>query len=115
MVAEEKRELKEGLEVIKEIIESQPVGKEIEITVYDISKFVPLIKIKGDKVYSLVSFEDSSRLSIDDDTISNDIKPILGNIVFDIRDFIRDNIERLEIARECYRKGGIFRFIIKKK
>ena len=112
MIVEEKA-LKEGLEVIKEIIET--ASKEIVITVYDIHKFVPLIVVQADdKTYSLASFDNYARMYINNDIVYEDIKPILGSIVYDIRDFIQDNIERFEIAREC-RKARIIKFVLKKR
>jgi hypothetical protein len=110
----EEKVLKDGLDVIKEIIENQPVGKEIVITIYDIGKFVPLIRIEGNENYSLVSFENHSRMYINNDLVSEDIKPILSSVVYDIRDFIQDNIGRFDVAKEC-RKARIIKFVLKKK
>lgn len=114
MVVEEKV-LKDGLDVIKEIIENQPVSKEIVITVYDIYKFVPLIEIEGDKNYMIVSFKDYARLSVNNNTISEDIKSIPRSIVYNIEKFICDNLHEFEIAKQCKRTNGVIRFIIKKK
>jgi hypothetical protein len=112
-MARVKRGLVEVYDVIKKILESQPVGEEIEI-VFEKTEIRRLLQIKGDKLYVLLSYESRpTKLFVNGNVVRDDIKPIPKGMVSDIESMLYWNSKKFKFRKYKDLMTGNIVFTIK--